>query len=41
MVGGRLHTATVTVYSPPYRNEWEDTEPTVVEKTEAEHAGLL
>jgi len=41
MVGGRLHTATVTVYSPPYRNEWEDTEPTVVEKTEAKHAGLL
>jgi hypothetical protein len=41
MVGGRLHTATVTVYRPPYRNDWDDFEPTVVEKSEAEHAGLL
>jgi hypothetical protein len=41
MVDGRLHTATVTVYCPPYVNEWEDYEPTVVERSEAERAVLL
>ena len=41
MVDGRLHSATVTVYGPPYRNDWEDYEPTVVEWSEAELAGLL
>jgi hypothetical protein len=41
MVDGRLHAATVTVYRPPYVSEWEDYEPTVVEGSEAERAGLL
>jgi hypothetical protein len=38
MIGGRFHTAIVTVYRPPY-NEWNP-DPVVVEKSEAERAGL-